>query len=118
MRQEHFPVPSEDPEINNLSEGKDAEFRPHELIVADSDLERSENVLRNNSFEVKYRSLRPKQVLDTKEGTVVPGEYVIEILDRRNASAPADRTVIENAIGVLRDQNIPVRKARNGTNDR
>ena|SRR3989344_7350161 len=88
------------------------ELRESDLITSDSFLEDARNVLRSYEVPFAVEKYTEGVMIDPKNETRTPGEFVLVIKDRDNPSAEASTEGAQQAFKFLKDAGVVVRYAK------
>ena len=88
-------------------------LKENDLIVSDDEVEPIKNILEKNKIPYKDREYTKRQVIDTKTGTAVPGEFVLTIFDPEHPDRPASFDFVKQVFKLIKDSNMVVRYGKN-----
>jgi hypothetical protein len=90
-------------------EARRENLKPHDLIVADDEVESAMKILKNANIPGEKREIRKRKKFD--DSVEIPGEFAIAILESADNEKPADPERVVSAFAALKQSRIMVRFA-------
>ena len=93
--------------IESREGGED--FKENDLIVSDDQVGLAKKILEENKIPYTDREYTKRQILDAKNGSAVPGEFILTIFDPEHSDRPAPFEIVKKVFELIRDSEIAVR---------
>ena len=89
------------------------ELKENDLIISDRSVDASEKILKDSGIPYVCEERTKRQVVNKEDGTEIPGEFVLTILNPESPEEPAPFEFVKKVFQHIKDADIPVRYGKN-----